>query len=306
MSTTKVSAFLILFLIAGLLSFAFAPIFVRLAGSVNPVALAVWRTIFSVVFISPFYLKYAKSEDVSEIDCISSRKKTVLTLISGSLLGLHFILWISSLSYTSVASASVLVTIHPVLLILVERIVFKVKFHRLVWLGVIISFIGSIGLGVADSHQHSGTFQNPLLGDLLAFFAAVVFAVYFLISQQVRKHTTWLGYVSPIYFWAMVLCLIAGFILPGSLWLPNSTAWTMVILMALGPQLLGHGSMNYAVKFISPTVLATTILVEPALATVLGLILFNEVPSLLAFSAMTAIVAGVFVTWFGNSRKTNS
>lgn len=301
MNSERSSAFLYLFLIVGLLSFAFAPIMVRLAAVSNPVALAVWRTFFAVIAIGPFYVFQKKQ--ITPSQQISKTKKNLLLISSGTLLGLHFILWISSLKYTSVASASVLVTIHPIILILVERLVFKVKFHVLVWIGVFISFLGSVGLSWADSLQLSGNFPDALFGDVLAFLAAVVFAIYFIISQKIRKHTSWLGYVAPIYFWAMLACVIAGFIMPGQLLLSSNQAWIMAILMALGPQLLGHGSMNYAVKYISPTVLATTILVEPAIATLLGIFLFNEMPTILAFTAMTTIIAGVFFTWLGNSKS---
>jgi drug/metabolite transporter (DMT)-like permease len=289
-----------LFLAAGLLSFAFAPIIVRLAGDVNPIALAVWRTTFAVFFISPFYLLRKEKKELDSN--IPKRTVFYLKILSGAMLGLHFILWISSLKYTSVASASVLVTIHPIILIVAEQLIFKVKFNKIVWAGVFLSFIGSVSLGLTDSHQSSQQFPDAILGDILAFLAAAVFAIYFLISRKIRQHTTWMGYVAPIYFWAMVTCVFLGLILPGDLVFTHTQSWVMVILMAVGPQLIGHGSMNYAVKYVSPTILSTTILVEPALATVFGAILFNEVPTILAFSVMTLIIAGVFVTWFGNSK----
>jgi len=300
MSSTSNSVRLIVFLAAGLISFAFAPIIVRLAGDVNPVALAVWRTTFAVIFIGPFYLFRREQESIDAP--LPKRTIFYMSMLSGAMLGLHFILWISSLRYTSVASASVLVTIHPIILIVAEQLIFKVRFNKIVWFGVFLSFIGSISLGISDSHQSTQQFPDAILGDILAFLAAAGFAIYFLISRKIRQHSTWLGYVAPIYFWAMLTCIILGFILPGKLVFTETQTWVMVILMALGPQIIGHGSMNYAVKYVSPTILSTTILVEPALATIFGALLFNEIPTVLAFSVMTLIIAGVFVTWYGNSK----
>jgi drug/metabolite transporter (DMT)-like permease len=292
------------FLAIGLLAFAFAPILVRWAGDVNPLALAVWRTIFAVTIISPFYysweIKRKQRDEVYE----PLKNKNWLKALSGACLGLHFILWISSLKYTSVASASVLVTIHPILLIVGEQLIFKVRFNKWIWVGVFVSFLGSLSLGYADNLTMTESFPNALYGDFLAFAAAAVFAVYFMISRKVRQHTTWLGYVSPIYFWSAITCLTLGLMLPGSLVLPVE-ALIITVAMAIGPQLLGHGAMNYAVKFVSPTILATTILVEPTLATVFGAYFFDELPSALAFFAMGIIVSGVALTWIGNQKSMN-
>lgn len=300
MNTKKVALDLRIsvFLAVGLLAFAFAPILVRWAGDVNPVALAVWRTFFAVVIITPFYYKWeikGKKDEVLE----PVKNQYWLKAISGACLGLHFILWISSLKYTSVASASVIVSIHPILLIVGEQFIFNNRFNRWIWAGVLVAFLGSLSLGYADNLTMTDSFPNALLGDFLAFVAAAVFAVYFMISRKVRQHTSWLGYVTPIYFWSAVTCIALGVILPGSLIL-SVEAILITCAMAVGPQLLGHGAMNYAVKFVSPTILATTILIEPALATVLGAYFFNELPSGLAFFAMGIIVSGVALTWIGN------
>jgi hypothetical protein len=42
------------------------------------------------------------------------------------------------------------------------------------------------------------------------------------------------------------------------------------LALAVGPTIIGHGSMNYAVKYISPTILATLILSEAVVAAVAG------------------------------------
>ncbi|TNE74378.1 DMT family transporter [bacterium] len=295
----------ITFLAVGLLAFAFAPILVRWAGDVNPIALAVWRTFFAVLFITPFYYQYELKHEKTAKEFTAVKNLFLLKTISGICLGLHFILWISSLRYTSVASASVLVTIHPILLIIGEQLFFKVRFNKWIWGGVFVSFIGSLLLGYADNLTMKGTFPDALWGDFLAFAAAAVFAVYFMISRKVRQHTTWLGYVSPIYVGSAITCIVLGVLLPGELMLPDYAIW-VAVGMAIGPQILGHGAMNYAVKFVSPTILSTTILVEPTLATLFGVYFFHEYPSVFALLAMLVIVSGVGLTWFGNQKMTKT
>ncbi|MDZ7694833.1 MAG: DMT family transporter [Balneolaceae bacterium] len=73
--------------------------------------------------------------------------------------------------------------------------------------------------------------------------------------------------------------------------------------MAVFPQILGHGSMNYAVKFISPTLISTLILTEPIFATFLAYLFFNELPPATSFLSMLVIIIGVGLTWKRKARN---
>ena len=276
----------------GLAAFGISPILVRLAYGISPVALAAYRTLFAAVLLIPFWIKSRKRQETIQN---YSKKQKMMGAFAGICLGVHFVLWIASLSYTSVASASVLVTIHPIILILVESTFMKRHFHKMTWIGVFVAFVGSALLGMADEHT-SLSHAHPLFGDFLAISAAVVFVIYFLIGQNLRQHSSWIDYVFRVYSFAAIACLVLVVILHISM-----EAGTIAILMALGlavgPQIIGHGSINYAVKYVSPTVLSTMILSEPLLATILAYWIFNEIPSLLSLLAMTIIMTGVLFTW---------
>jgi drug/metabolite transporter (DMT)-like permease len=180
----------VLLLIAGLLTFGFAPILVRFATDVEPLTLAAMRTGFAVLFLIPFWLpKKASLQQLKQ-----NGASPLLLIAAGVSLGMHFTFWIWSLHYTSVASASVLVTIHPVMLIVAESLLFRKNFRPLVWIGVFIAFTGSVLLGIADD-THAGQFPNALLGNMMAFSAAVIFVVYFLLGRRIRQHTEWIDYV---------------------------------------------------------------------------------------------------------------
>lgn len=277
-------------LAAGLAAFGFAPILVRTTPETSPLVLASYRTLFAVLMLLPYWL-YKKSKAGTSVN-----RERLLIALAGLCLGLHFICWIASLYYTSVASASVLVTIHPVILIMVERLWLKRSFVRTTWIGVFLAFAGSVILGISDS-QIEQDFANPLLGNALALTAALIFVVYLLIGQNIRQHREWVDYVFPVYFFAAATCvgltLIFGYDL-----LDISTVGVLAGAgLAFGPQILGHGSMNYAVKYVSPTLLSTLILIEPLFASILAFFLFDELPPLFSIVAMTVILAGVGLTW---------
>ncbi len=278
-------------LAAGLAAFGFAPILVRLAPNTSPLVLVVYRTVFAALMLLPFWL-WTRNRESRQ----GKSKERLWIGLSGVCLGFHFICWLSSLYYTSVASASVLVTIHPIIMILVERLWFKRSFVATTWIGVVMAFGGSLLLGISDS-QMEQSFSDPLFGNLLALTAAIIFVVYLLIGQQIRQKRAWIDYVFPVYFYAAATCVLVA-ILMGKNLLNISTigVWAGAGL-AFGPQILGHGSMNFAVKYVSPTLLSTLILAEPLLASVLAFAFFAEMPPVTSIIAMIIILIGVGLTW---------
>ncbi|MDZ7694834.1 MAG: DMT family transporter [Balneolaceae bacterium] len=191
---------------AGLVAFGFSPIFVRFTPETPPLVLAAYRTVIASLLLVPYW--WMKKGKLS-----TSTKEKALTILAGLCLGVHFICWISSLYYTSVASASVLVTIHPIILILIERLWLGRTFALTTWIGVGLAFAGSVLLGISDS-QIEQDFSDPLFGNFLAVSAAAIFVVYILIGQKIRQKREWIDYVFPVYFlrdlpaWLRLCCWV--------------------------------------------------------------------------------------------------
>jgi drug/metabolite transporter (DMT)-like permease len=280
-------------LAAGLLAFGFAPIFVRYASGTSAIVLVTYRTVFAALLLLPYWLK--NREQGSSARNIPGRERMEVAL-AGICLGFHFSCWIASLYYTSVASASTLVVIHPILVIIIERLLFKQSFAWTTWLGVGIAFAGSALLGFFDS-QMEQSFADPLFGNFLAFSAAMIFVVYLFLGQKIRQKREWIDYVFPVYSYAAGTCLLLVLAFGESLLNVSATGIWMGLGLAIGPQIIGHGSMNYAVKYISPTFLSTIILTEPLFATVLAFFLFSEMPPVFSILAIAVILLGVGLTW---------
>ncbi|MDG5767475.1 DMT family transporter [Balneolales bacterium ANBcel1] len=283
-------------LAAGMIMFAFAPILVRSAGDADPLAFAAVRTVTAALVLLPFWWFRP-----SVVTSFFNFRDNLIAAGAGVMLGLHFIFWILAIQNTTIASASVLVTIHPVILILIEAGFFKRVFPPLVWIGVLVAFSGSVLLGYSDATSVTA-FEHALLGDFYAVIAAVLFALYFLVSQKLRQKSDWINYVVRVYGFTGLTCLLAA-IVAGSSFPMSPAVWLAGIGLALGPQIIGHGSMNYAVKYVAPTMLSMLILTEPVFATVLALILFSEMPPLATFPAMAIIIAGITMAWLTKKGK---
>tara|TARA_A100001015_G_scaffold246325_1_gene282676 strand:+ start:12525 stop:13439 length:915 start_codon:yes stop_codon:yes gene_type:complete len=284
-----------LFLGLGILSFGFSPIFVRWAGETDPYFLAAGRLGVAWAFLLPFWLQ--KGTSLRKLKQEKGVEPWAI-MLSGALLGAHLVLFISSIQFTSVASATVLVTMHPILFIVLESVVFKHQFGWRTWLGVITALSGTFILTLGSEGDVLALTQGqPLLGNILAFSAAILFAFYFLIGRSVRQRSTWIDYVFYVYGAAFVTASLLFVFLAETHSGFGGTAWLMVILLALGPTILGHGSLNFAVRYYSATALSTLILAEAVLATLLAYVLFEEIPSALTVGGMVVIMGGISLTW---------
>ncbi|MFH5832489.1 DMT family transporter [Halalkalibaculum sp. DA3122] len=280
---------------AGLVAFGFSPIFVRFTPETPPLVLAAYRTVIASLLLLPYWY-------MTRDRAVTPTKDKFYVFLAGLCLGIHFICWIASLHYTSVASASVLVTIHPIMLILIERLWFKRSFAITSWIGVGMAFSGSVLLGISDS-QIETDFSDPLFGNFLAASAAAIFVVYLLIGQKIRQKREWVDYVFPVYFFAGATCVITALALGNNLLEISLIGAASATGMAVFPQIIGHGSMNYAVKYVSPTLISTLILTEPIFATFLAYVLFDELPPITSFIAMLIIIIGVGLTWRRKARN---
>ena len=270
----------------GLLAFATSPILVRFASYAPGLAIAAWRTLFAWIILTPIALPRIRPELRR-----FGKREWVLVVAAGVLLALHFILWIESLYFTSVASASVLVSSSPIFLALLGYIFLKEKPSLRTLVAIGMAVIGAILLNWGDLQQ--GAFPEAWWGNLLAVIAALFFSFYILIGRVIRQKTSWLGYVYPLYsvvaFTAVGIALFRHIPLYPYPW----TFYLICLLLALGPQILGHGSFNYAVKYLPAALLGLLTLVEPVLASAFAWILFDEVPSLVALLGMGLILFAI-------------
>lgn len=100
-----------LVVLIGVLAAGFSSIFTKLAEA-PPLIIAFYRLGFTILILAiPTYMTGR-----AEIRGVTKRD-FLLAALSGTLLALHFAVWISSLNYTSIASSTVLVTMHPLFVI---------------------------------------------------------------------------------------------------------------------------------------------------------------------------------------------
>lgn len=273
----------------------FAPILVRLAGDAPAMSIVAWRTIFSVLLLAPLAARYAGDE----IRALST-KDWLLAAIAGIFLGLHFAGWTASLYFTSVASASVLVTSSPLFLVVFGWLILRERIGAGIVLAVVFGVIGAALIGLGDSGD--GDFPQAMLGNGLALSAALAITVYFLISRVLRARLSPLAFLFPVYVITAIVGVIAMLMVGASLYQPMKVIG-LSFLLALGPQLIAHGAFNYAIRYVPAAVVGLTTLAEPVIATILALLLFSELPTGQALVGMLMVVLCIAVVQLVPKRR---
>ena len=68
-----------------------------------------------------------------------------------------------------------------------------------------------------------------------------------------------------------------------------------LFLLGIIPTLLGHGSMYYAIRYVSPTVVASTPMGEPIIASIMAWFLFQEAVGVATLIGGSITLVGLFL-----------
>lgn len=110
-----------------------------------------------------------------------------------------------------------------------------------------------------------------------------------------RRELDNLSYILAVYGIAGLIllgfCALKGY--PALGYRPATYGW--FVLLAVVPQLFGHGSLNYALQHVSATMVAVCILAEPIGASILAIIFLNEKPGGMQVGGGLIILAGIYL-----------
>ena len=274
----------------GLLAISVSAILIRFASDAPGEAVAVWRTITAAILLSGPAVVKSRAEWKS-----FTGREWLLVALAGFFLGLHVVMWISSLYFTSVASASTLVSLSPIFMGIIGFFVLRERLTRLETVGILVALAGTVLLQFAHRSHVGEVGSDPLLGNGLALAAAGFVSVYLLIGRVVRQHRSWLAYVAPLYAMTALTTVAVAVVRDVPLLGYPASFYGLCVLMAIVPQLLGHGAFNYAIRYFPAATLGLASLFEPVGASLLAFAFFGEIPTLLAVVAMTIILGAVSI-----------
>ncbi|WP_373231143.1 DMT family transporter [Cohnella sp.] len=252
-------------LIIGMIAISFSPILVRYSDA--PAAIqSMYRMLFTVLLMLPFGNKHIRM-----IRTITRRDWLLLSL-AGFFLALHFLLWMESLSYTSIASSTIILALEPVFVMVGAYMVFKDRANKIAILGLVIALAGAFCVGFGDI----GLSQTAFTGDVLSFLGTLAVAINMLIAKRILSRIP--SYLYSLIVFTITFACFAVYNLALGTSLTNypSTEWLFFLLLAIVPTVFGHMIFNWLLQYVKPTTISMSVLAEPVGASILGMIIFRE------------------------------
>jgi drug/metabolite transporter (DMT)-like permease len=140
------------------------------------------------------------------------------------------------------------------------------------------------------------------IGNLLALAGAFFSAGSLMVGRRVRNSLSLISYTFVVYTVA-ALVLISLVIITGQTVLGYSTnTYLWIITLAVIPQIIGHSSFNWALKYLSAAVVSIALLGEPIGTVILAFIFLKESPTIFEVVGGILILMGIFVSSRGNSK----
>lgn len=277
---------------AALIGISFAGPIVRLSTS-DPLAIATWRLFFSLLIVAGFLTATGEWRQWLTI----SRRELLLAALGGIFLALHFWAWNASVHLTTIAASVSLVALQPAFILAISALFLRELPNRPQMMGIAIAFIGATVIALPSVLGDTTVARDAMAGNSLALLAGAAAAAYYAIGRHLRASLGIWAYVGLVYF-ACFLTLVALVTVRGVPMYPLANReYGLFVALAIGPMLLGHTGMNWALKFMPAYVVNLLVLGEPIGATLIGALLpgIGEVPSAFTLIGGSIVLGGVVV-----------
>ena len=265
----------------GTLFFATTPVFIRWAAPLSSYEIAEGRLL--IAFLMVYGLLFLRHEEFTLRT--NALPKFVLF---GLITALHFLFYIASLSFTSIAHSLAIVYTAPIFVTLFSGIFLKEPIPTRKWSGVVIAVIG---IGIMVGFQPNLD-RRMLIGDLLALGSAIMFGFYSIMGRSQRERYSLFVYAGTVYgFGALWLLPVA--------WMHRTPAgYTLipllsVLMLGIFPLGLGHTLYNAALRRTHATYVNLIATQEVTGGILLGVLLLGEIPSVNSVIGVIVSLVGI-------------
>lgn len=277
----------LLALLAGGMAIGGSPIFVRLS-EVGPSATAFWRLALAMI---PLTL-YALVRQRSALVLPRTLSDYVSLVFPGLFLAGDLICWHLSIHMTSIANATLLINLSPVFVTFGAWMLFRTPITRQFMLGLVVAVLGVM---VLKSEGATGLGAGNWRGDVVAIIGAVFYAGYMLALGLARNRFETL----QIMLWntgVAALCILPVALLSEPvLFPPSAHGWALVAGLAMISHVGGQASIIYALAYLPTAFSSLTLLLQPVVASLLGVMLLNEHIGIQAVIGGAGVLAGILI-----------
>lgn len=271
------------------LFFATSPVLVRWSLPFTSIEIAFWRLAIAALLVAAMGL-------ITRQPLRLQRHQLLRFVFYGLVTALHFLCYVASLSFTTIAHALALVYTSPIFVTLFSVLVLRETLITRKYVAMGVAVLGIAILVGFEPHYTAcslaSTGRCMLLGDGLALLSAICFGIYSVAGRGERNRHPLFRYTTNVYgfaaLWLLPLALYFAF--RHSYPFPAIGA---VIALGVFPLGLGHTLYNASMRYIHATYANLIATQEVTMGVLLGIVLLHEVPSLTAILGGIITLAGI-------------
>jgi len=218
--------------------------------------------------------------------------------------GLYFTFETIGLTYTTASKASIIISIVPIMVMLLARMILKERINAKSLLGILLSIIGIMVLVLCDP-KFSWAFEGSFIGDIFILGAVISASFYMVFARDLGKRLSSVEITSfqTLYgtiFFTPLFILNAGTIQ----WAQVSLiAVAAVVFLAIFATILGFLFYNYALTQIPATRAAVFLNGIPVITAMSAWIILDERLTLLQGMGGILVLAAVLVANMPDKKK---
>ena len=199
--------------------------------------------------------------------------------------------------FLSPGIASTIFFIYPIMVALILGIFFKENITLATTISLVIVVVGVGVLSIKDN------FEINYIGLFVSLLGALMYALYMIIvnKTKIKASGVKVSFYSMVF--ASLFFLVKTLILGNSVVIPSLEIGTHLALFSLITTALSVVSLVYAIKFIGSTPTAIMGAVEPVVAVMISVGLFDETLTFSLIAGVIIIISGVLIDVVFNKKK---
>jgi drug/metabolite transporter (DMT)-like permease len=220
----------------------------------------------------------------------------------GLSLGADVAFFFSAIKLTSVANATVIGALQPIVVSVVAARFFGERIVRRDALLGLVAIAGVATVVLSGSSEAGG----DISGDLLSLGALFSWSAYFVFAKKAKERVSSQEYTIGAALWTGLFNIPLALAFGQDLSWPSSTSWLWLVILAFGAGLLGHSMMNWSIQQIPLWISSTFTLLIPVVSATAAWIWLGEPLTGLQIASMVVVLgalAGIVTSQTGIGRK---
>lgn len=226
---------------------------------------------------------------------VKLEKKDIFTVVVCGLTGimLYAVLQNIAMQWTSASSATLIIASYPIITLLMESLIYKVKLSAIKVVAVLIAIAGVVILSYVKAESR---LEGELFGILLLVLAGVFWAVYNFMMKRVVNHYPPITLLFYITLFGTIFLLPLALLERGQWQQPTLLSFGNMMFLGVFCSVVAYLLYNRGLKTMAPSSITSMLNLMPIIGVFFSWLLLGEAVSLRKFIGGAIVILGVMLS----------